>query len=280
MAETATQTDPPKATAVRRFLADLFRLPDVRLSSAWHVWERDAAIYRRTYKMNVLPNFFEPFLYLLAMGLGLGAYLSRVQGVRYLDFIAPGLVATSAMYGTSFEVTFNAFVKMQFGKIYDAIMSTPVSVEDIGLGEMLWGTTRSLIYGTAFLAIASMFGVVHSWWALLAPLAIILTGLMFSGIGMTFTALVPLIDFYSYYWTMFITPMFLFSGIFFPLDRLPGWVQTVAWFVPLHQAVNLMRALILDGDPAVAVRAGVWITVVTAVFVVLPLNLLRRRLVK
>jgi lipooligosaccharide transport system permease protein len=262
------------------FLRDVFRMPDVRLSAAWHVWERDAAIYRRTYKLNVLPNFFEPFLYLLAMGLGLGAYLATIKGVPYLDFIAPGLVATSAMFGTSFEVTFNCFVKMQFGKVYDGIMASPLSVEDIGLGEMLWGTTRSLIYGTVFLTIASMFGVVHSWWAVLTPVAVVLTGLMFSGIGLTYTAVIPQIDLYSYYWTMFMTPMFLFSGIFFPLDRLPGWVQDVAWFVPLHQAVNMMRALILDGNPAAAARAGLWIAVVTAIFLVIPLNLLRRRLVK
>jgi len=214
------------------------------------------------------------------MGLGLGAYLARIKGYRYLDFIAPGLVATAAMFGTSFEVTFNCFVKMQFGKIYDAVMSTPLTIEDIGLGELLWGTTRSLIYGTLFILIASMFGVVHSWLAILTPVAVALTGMMFSIIGLSFTAVIPIIDMFSYYWTMFITPMFLFSGVFFPLDRMPGWVQTVAWFVPLHQAVNLMRSLILTGDAAAAGRAALWILVLTAGLFVLPLNLLRRRLVK
>ena len=261
-------------------LHDLARLPDVRVGKAWRLWQRNASIYRRTYKFNVLPNFFEPFLYLLAMGLGLGAYLARIHGVRYMDFIAPGLVAVAAMYGSSFEVTFNCFVKMQFGKIYDAVMSTPLSVEDIGLGELLWATTRSLIYGSVFIAIAAMFGVAHSWLALLTPLAVALTGMMFSVIGLAFTAAIPLIDYFSYYWTMFITPMFLFSGIFFPLDRLPGWVRAVAWFIPLHQAVNLMRALILTGDAAAAAAAAGWILAVTAALFVVPLNLLRRRLVK
>jgi lipooligosaccharide transport system permease protein len=200
----------------------LFAMPDVRIGSAWRLWQRNASIYRRTYKLNILPNFFEPLLYLVAMGLGLGAYLARIRGVDYIDFIAPGLVATAAMYGTSFEVTFNAFVKMQFGKVYDAVMATPLSIEDIGLGEILWGTTRSLIYGTIFLLIASAFGVVGSWLVVFAPVAIVLIGLLFSVIGLAFTAVIPLIDFYTYYWTLFITPMFLFSGIFFPLDRLPG----------------------------------------------------------
>ena len=109
----STALEAPHAAPARKPAA-VFRIPDVRLSAALRLWQRNASIYRRTYKMNILPNFFEPFFYLLAMGLGLGAYLSKIQGVRYLDFIAPGLVATAAMFGTSFEVTFNCFVKMQF----------------------------------------------------------------------------------------------------------------------------------------------------------------------
>jgi lipooligosaccharide transport system permease protein len=264
----------------RSLVRDLVRIPDVRVFSASRLWRRNASIYKRTYKFNVLPNFFEPFLFLLAMGLGLGAYLNRVKGVPYIDFIAPGLAATAAMYGASFEVTYNCFVKMQFAKVYDAVMSTPLTIEDIGLGELLWATTRALIYGTAFLVIAAIFGTVHSWWAMLAPLGIALVGLMFAVIGLSFTAIIPIIDFYSYYWTMFLTPMFLFSGIFFPLDRLPGWVQGVAWFIPLRQAVNLMRALILSGDIGAAAASALWIVVVTGGLLVVPMNLLRRRLVK
>ena len=271
---------PPRSRRASGLLRQVFRVPDVRVASAWRLWQRDASIYKRTYKLNILPNFFEPFLYLLAMGLGLGAYLARVNGIKYIDYIAPGLVAVAAMYGASFEVTFNAFVKMQFGKIYDAVMSTPLTIEDIGLGEMLWSTTRALIYGTVFLAIAATFGVVHSWLAVLAPVAVAMTGMMFSTIGLSFTAVIPLIDYFTYYWTMFITPMFLFSGIFFPLDRLPQGVRVVAWFVPLHQAVNLMRALILTGDAGAAGASALWILGVTAALFVLPMNLLRRRLVR
>jgi lipooligosaccharide transport system permease protein len=258
----------------------LLRVPDVRLRSAWRLWQRNASIYGKTWKINILPNFFEPFLFLLAMGLGLGGYLARIEGIRYMDFIAPGLAATAAMYGTTFEVTFNSFVKMQFGKVYDAVMSTPLSIEDVGVGELLWGTTRATIYGVAFLVVAALFGVIHSPWALISPLAIALIGMMFSVIGLAFTACIPLIDYLSYYWTLFITPMFLFSGIFFPLDRLPELVERIAWFTPLYHAVNLMRALWLTGDMAMALAAATWIVVVTAGLFILPLNLLRRRLVK
>lgn len=267
-------------TAAAEPSRSVLRVPDVRPRAAWHLWQRNASIYRRTYKHNLVPNFFEPFLYLLAMGLGLGAYLTRVGGVDYIDFIAPGLVATAAMYGTSFEVTFNAFVKMKYGKIYDAVMATPLTIEDIALGELLWGTTRALIYGVVFLAITAAFGLIHSWLALFAPLGIGLIGLMFSVLGLSFTSVIPIIDYFTYYWTLFITPMFLFSGIFFPLDRLPDWVQTLSWFVPLHQAVNMMRALMLTGDAGAAAEAAAWMAVLTLLLLPLPLNLLHRRLVK
>lgn len=270
-----------QSTSARRpLLRDLIRIPDVEPRRAWRVWQRNAAIYRRTYRMNILPNFFEPLFYLVAMGLGLGAYLQRIHGFPYVDFIAPGLVATAAMFGAVFEVTYNCFVKMEFGKVYDAMTSTPLSIEDVGLGELLWGTTRSLIYGTVFLIIVAAFGVVHSWWAVLTPLAIALVGLHFAAIGLTFTSIVPIIDLYSFFFTLFVTPMFLFSGVFFPLDRMPDWVRLLAWFIPLHQAVELMRGLILTGDVDAAARAALWLVVVTAVLVFAPLNLLRRRLVR
>ncbi len=268
------------ATAARGGRSPVLRIPDVRLRSAWRLWQRNASIYRRTYRLNILPNFFEPLFFLLAMGFGLGTYLEGRLGVQYIDFIAPGLVATAAMYGTSFEVTFNCFVKMQFGKVYDAVMATPLTIEDVALGELLWGTTRAFIYGVVFLMIAALFGVVDSGLVVFAPVALALIGMMFSVIGLTFTAIVPLIDYFTYYWTLFMTPMMLFSGIFFPLDRLPAWVEVVAWFMPLHHSVNLMRALTLTGDVGAALLAAAWIAGLTALMFVLPLNLMRRRLVK
>ncbi len=260
--------------------AVLLRRPDVSLRHAWALWARNASIYRRTYKHNILPNFFEPFFYLLAMGIGLGAYLSRVEGVSYIDFIAPGLIAVAAMEGATLEVTFNAFVKMEFGKVYDACIATPLSVEDVGLGELLWATTRAGIYGIVFLCIASLFGAFHSWLGLLAPFAILLVGMMFAVIGLAYCAWVPLIDYFSYWWTLFITPMFLFSGTFFPLERMPEWVQALSWLNPLHHATNLFRSLLLTGDAGAAVRAATWVAAVTAGLFVVPLNLLHRRLIK
>jgi lipooligosaccharide transport system permease protein len=256
----------------------LVRAPLVSPSYAWRYWLRNAAIFKRTYKLSLLAWFIEPVFYLIAMGFGLGKYLTHVQDTKYIDFIAPGLVALSVMYGSTFETTWNAFFKMERAKIYDAAVSTPVAFEDVALGEALWATTRAMIYGGAFIVIALPFGVFHSWWGLLTPAALALQGLMFALLGLTFTYFITQVDYLSYYWTLFLTPMFMFSGIFFPLEKLPGWVQTLAWFMPLRHSVELMRALLLKGDPAAAGRAAIWIAVLTLGIFSIPLNQLRRRL--
>jgi lipooligosaccharide transport system permease protein len=258
----------------------LIRAPHVSLGHAWRYWLRNWAIFKHTYRLSLLAWFIEPVIYLVAMGFGLGEYLETVRGVEYVDFIAPGLVALSVMYGATFETTWNAFFKMERAKIYDACVSAPLSPEDVALGEAMWGATRAAIYGAAFIVIALPFGVFHSWWGLAAPVALGLVGLMFAIMGLSFTYWISMVDYLSYYWTLFLTPMFMFSGIFFPLDRLPGWVQAFSWCMPLRHSVDLMRALLVDGDPGAAAGAALWIVVVTGALFVLPLNLLHRRLVK
>ena len=259
-------------------LRTLARPPRVSLPHAWRYWRRNAAVFKHTYRLSLLAWFIEPVIYLVAMGFGLGKYLQRVQGIQYIDFIAPGLVALSVMYGSTFETTWNAFFKMERAGIYNAAVSTPVGLEDVALGEALWATTRAMIYGGAFIVIAIPFGVFHSWLGVLTPVAMALVGLMFALLGLAFTYAISMVDYLSYYWTLFLTPMFMFSGIFFPLDRLPGWVRAFAWFMPLRHSVELMRALLLTGNAGAAARAAAWIIVVTVVIFVVPLNMLRRRL--
>lgn len=255
-------------------------IADVSVGHAWRYWHRNWAIFKHTYRLSLLAWFIEPVIYLVAMGFGLGAYLERVQGIDYIDFIAPGLVALSVMYGATFETTWNAFFKMERARIYDACVSTPLSPEDVALGEALWGGTRAAIYGSAFIVIALPFGVFHSWWGLAVPIALGLVGLMFAVLGLAFTYAISMVDYLSYYWTLFLTPMFMFSGIFFPLGRLPGWVQGLSWCMPLRHAVDLMRALLVDGDPGAAAGAALWIIALTAALFIVPLNLLHRRLVQ
>jgi lipooligosaccharide transport system permease protein len=258
-----------------------YRIPDVRLKSAARLWERNARAYSRTWKMNILPNFFEPFFYLLAIGFGLGKFVETVGGVDYAYYIAPGLAATSAMYGAAFDVTFNTFVKLQFDKLYDAVTVTPLSPEDVVVGEMLWAVTRSLIYGLPFVLIAALFGLVESWWALLAPVAVAAVGFCFAMVGLTFTAFIPTIDLFSFFFTLFITPMFLFSGIFFPIEVLPNWAEPLAWFSPLFHAAAAFRELfgVFGTDLVAATGHLAWLAAVGLLLFPVAPNVFRHRLV-
>jgi len=220
--------------------------PGISPRGAWHVWQRNLTVYRKTWRMNILPNFFEPVVYLVAMGIGLGALITRrIEGFDYLTYIAPGLLTASAMNGGTFETTYNVFVKMHFARTYEAITATPVNLEDAMLGELLWGTTRGTIYGTAFALVVAALGLAGSPTAFLVLPLIVVTAWLFAAIGLLYTSFIRIIDLYSYYFTIWLTPLFLFSGIFFPVSTLPPWAATVAWFTPLYHCVNAIRAVVL-----------------------------------
>ena len=196
----------------------------VSLPHAVAVWRRNATMYRRTWKFNILPNFFEPVLYLIAIGIGVGAYISEMGGMSYSQFLAPGLVCVAAMNGASFEVTYNIFVRLTYEKAYDAMLTTPVAPDDIArrrdpLGDDPRLHLRRLLLrrphrSSAWRRCRTLCG---------ALLAIPLSGLLFAAIGIAFTLRIPTIDLFSFYFTLFLTPLFLFSDVFFPLqERLVG----------------------------------------------------------
>jgi lipooligosaccharide transport system permease protein len=247
---------------------------------ALRFWQRNAFIFRRIFPESVAVNFLEPVIYLLAMGFGIGAYLTTIGGLPYLTFVATGLVSTAAMFGATFECTYNAYVQMYYEKAYDGVITTPLNVEDVVVGEILWGATRSVLYGTAFLIVITLFGTVRSPLVLLVPPVFFVSGLMFSVIAMTFTAVNPSIDYFPFYFALFITPMFMFSGIFFPLEALPAWVGTMTWFTPLAHVVSLSRALILGTVGPRHLWDLAWIVTVTAAMFPLPVILMRRRLLR
>jgi lipooligosaccharide transport system permease protein len=262
-------------------LRQAFRVPDVRPSAAARLWRRNATAYSHSWQMNILPNFFEPFFYLLAIGFGLGKFVGELGGIEYAEFIAPGLAAVSAMYGASFDVTFNVFVKLHFERLYDAVTVTPLSAEDVVIGELMWAVTRSLLYGVPFIVIAAGFGLVGSWWALVAPIAVVIVGFTFSMMGLTFTAFIPTIDLFSFYFTLFITPMFLFSGIFFPIETLPDWAEPLAWLSPLFHAAAAMRELFGVSGANVVSATGhlLWLLALGVLLFPIPPNVFRHRLV-
>ena len=220
------------------------------LAHALSVWKRDAAMYRRTWKWNILPNFFEPVFYLASIGIGVGAYITDMAGSSYISFLAPGLVCVAAMNGASFEVTYNVYVRLTFEKAYDAMLTTPIEPDDILLGEVLWAITRAAIYGGCFLLVLLVAGLAPVPSSLLVLPLIPLTGLVFAAIGMAFSLRIPNIDFFSYYFTLFLTPLFLFSDIFFPLrERLSVPWLWLAEVLPLLHPVRLARAA-FRGEPS------------------------------
>jgi lipooligosaccharide transport system permease protein len=215
----------------------------ISLPYALAVWRRNAVMYKRTWKWNILPNFFEPVLYLFSIGIGVGAYVSQMGGTSYIAFLAPGLVCVAAMNGASFEVTYNIYVRLVFEKTYDAMLTTPIEPDDVLAGEVVWAVTRAGIYGGCFFVVLLLFGLAPLPSSLWVIFVIPITGLLFAAIGMVFSLRIPNIDMFSFYFTLFLTPLFLFSDVFFPLkERLSGAWLWVAEALPLLHPVRLARA--------------------------------------
>jgi lipooligosaccharide transport system permease protein len=252
----------------------------VSVRHAAAVWRRNAAMYARTWKWNILPNFFEPVFYLAAVGIGVGSYIQEMGGVSYAQFLAPGLVCVAAMNGASYEVTYNVFVRMNFEKAYDAMLTTPLDAEDVVTGEVLWALTRALIYGGCFYVILILFGLAPLPGSLLAVPAILLSGLLFASLGVTFALHVQTIDVFSFYFTLFLTPLFLFSDVFFPLDeRLSPFWRRVAEALPLLHPVRLARSAFSGSfTPTTALWDIAYILGVSAILLHFATAAARRRL--
>lgn len=264
-----------------QFVASELVYPFSQLSHRfYHVWQRNRDTFIRLWKTEAWPPFIEPAMYLLAMGFGLGAFVRPIEGMSYLQFIAPGIVATAAMWSASFECLYGSFVRMEFQKTYDAMISTPVSVEDVIAGEIFWGATRSMLSASAVFLIVSVLGLL-SFPAALGMLVVVgMGGLAFATVSMAFTAVSPSIYFFNYFVTLGLTPMFLFAGVFYPISILPPVVQQIAWFMPLTHVVQPARMLAVGVVDASILVDLLWLGVLAIVGFYLSLTLMRRRLVK
>ncbi len=244
------------------------------------VWHRNLTVFIRTWQVNFFPPLVEALLYLFAIGMGIGSYVKEIDGIPYVTFIAPAILAIAVMNSAFFECTYGSFVRMYYQKSFDAMIATPLSIEDVILGELLWGATRSVIYVAIMLPVLAVFKVISLPLALLTiPLAF-LGGLMFAGIAMCFTAITPGIDTLNYPSFLFITPMTLFSGTFFPLTLLPVALQYFALAVlPLTHVVTIMRMFTQAAISPLLLLHLVWIVLVTVLFSIAAINLMRKRLI-
>jgi lipooligosaccharide transport system permease protein len=246
----------------------------------WKVWQRNFDSFLRYVHVNLIGNLGEPVLYLVAMGYGLGNFLGTIEGVSYVQFLAPGIIVSSAMYAAIYECTYMSFLKLFHLKTYDAIIVTPVNLEDVVAGDIAWGTTKAVISGSTMFAVAAAFGLVHSPWALLLPLLLAVVGFHFASLAMLVTAWSPNFDFFSYFFELVIAPLFFCSGIFFPLTHLPRWMIAAAWCSPLTHAVELSRALVQGHMPPHPAWNVVMLAAPSACFFLLAIRQMRKRMIK
>ncbi len=248
------------------------------LRKAFRVWQRNFTVYTKLYLSSLALNFVEPVLYLAALGLGLGAFVKEINGVPYIKFIAPGIIASSSMFAAIYECTYGTYVRMTYQKTFDAILATPVNVNDLIAGELMWGATKSVIYGTIIMIVICAFGLVDSSLVIALIPLLFIAGLIFAEVSLIFVAVVPGIDSFNYFYTLLMTPMFLFSGIFFPLGNLPPAVMKIAFFTPLYHLVNICRSF--AGGHAGNIWDIVWVLAVASLLAPYPFRLMRKRIVK
>ncbi len=250
----------------------------MRIKGAFRVWQRHWTVYTKLYKTSFALNFAEPALYLVAMGFGLGSLVQNIEGKPYINYIAPGIIASSSVFAAVYECTYGTYIRMTFQKTFDAILATPVNLQDLVAGELAWGATKSVIFGITIMIVVALFRLVDSPLVMLAMPFIFLGGLIFAEISVVFCAIVPGIDSFSYFYTLFMTPLFLFSGIFFPLDTMPRIVSDIAYFTPLYHLVSICRAF-SAGTFSGAVFSMAWIALAAAVLAPFPFRLMKRRII-
>ena len=206
------------------------------------VMSREVANYRTIWKSMTFSSVLEPIVYLVAFGLGLGATLvDRVDGLEYVEYVGTGMVATSVIFASVMPAMFGVFVKHHLQRTYDAILAAPVDVEELVTAEMLWIGLRAGFYGCFPLIAAMGFGLDPAPGMLVVPFFNFITGLGFAAFGIAVAATVEKIDQFNYVTTLFVTPLFLVAGTFFPIDQLPESLQIASQFNPLHHLVELVR---------------------------------------
>jgi lipooligosaccharide transport system permease protein len=217
-------------------------------AGALAVWRRNILVWRRLLVPAILMNFGEPLFYLLGLGFGLGRFVGDMAGMPYIAFLSSGIIASSAMATATFEGMYSVFTRMVPQKTYEAILATPLEIDDILAGEMLWCATKSLFSGMAILAVATLLGVVASWQALWVIPVVFLVGLCFAGPALVMSSLAYNYDFFNYYFVLIITPMYILCGVFYPVASLPAAAQDFVQFLPLTHAVVLTRALVAGAE--------------------------------
>ena len=244
------------------------------------VWRRNLLVWRKLAIASILGNIADPLLYMLALGYGIGSMIGEVGGMSYVAFIGTGMVCQSAMFTSSFEGMYSAFSRMHVQRTWDAIINAPIALDDVVLAEWIWCATKAVMSTAAILLVIQALGFGHTWLAIwILPLGF-LVGLCFGGFGLVMNALAPGYDFFTYFFTLVLTPMLLFSGVYFPVEQMPAWLGSVANLLPLKHAIDVARPLMLGRIPdAIALHVLVILAYAFAAYWIAT-ALTRRRLLK
>ena len=251
-------------------------LPSYR---AARVWRRNATTYRRVWPGNLLGHLADPLFYLGVLGYGVGAFMPDVDGVPYVVFLVPGLVAAAGMASAYFEGAFSSYFRLHTQGTFDGILATPVSLADLAAGEMVWAATKGAISALATLGVAAAFGLVPTWWGLLIVPIALLQGIFFGALSLAIAAHMESMDHLNHFYALFIMPAMFVSDVFFPIERLPAAVQTLALASPLTHAVHLARPLSQGAVPADWLLELLWLALAGAAGLALATWSLRRRLI-
>ena len=258
----------------------IWRAPDLS-ARWWPVFLRNLLVWKKLAIPSLVGNVAEPLMWLVAFGYGMGALVGQVQvgadKVPYILFLASGSICMSAMNAASFEALYSAFSRMHVQKTWDGIMNAPVNLDNVVLAEMLWAAFKALYTVTAIMGVMLALGISHSPKLLVAWPVLLGAGITFSCIALIFNALAKGYDFFTYYFTLFLTPMMFLSGVFFPCDQLPVAVRHVFDWLPLTNAVELVRPLFMDQWPAHPVRGLVVLALYAVVSFWVALALTRQR---
>jgi len=256
-----------------------YALPSFSLR-AIAVWRRHFLVWRKLAIPSILGNLADPLIVLFGLGYGLGTALGEVNGSSYFGFLAGGFMASTTMYAATFESLFSAYSRMHVQKTWEAIVNAPMTLEDVLAGEWAWAASKALAAGVCILAIVAVTGNASLPLALASIPVAVLIGLAFAALGLSVNAVASGYDFFSYYMTLLLTPMMMLSGVFFPLERLPGTVQTAARALPLYHGVELTRPLLAGSWPAHAITHVAVLAAYALAGFYLATILTRRRLLK
>lgn len=244
------------------------------------VWMRNARVYIALWKFNIFPALAEPILFIFVFGIGIGSYIEEMEGVPYLEYVAPGILGIAAIMQATFECTYGSYFRMRMQNTFEGIISTPISASEVGLAEISWGATRGLVTSALVLLVLIFFDVFHTPAALILPLLAFLAAFNFAAIAIIVTSRIAQMEYFHFYFAGFVLPAQFLCGTFFPVSRFPEAVQVIAWIIPLTSFVDIMRSLTLDRMSVSLVPELAWALGSTLVLSEIAVRSMHKRLVE